>query len=213
MQFAVLLFFLQILSTIALMEQSNPTSRPAKSRLVSGTWRLLWSQQAENASPLQKWGSSQSKNYQVGVGHQLSRLMVLFAANTWSFDLSGFINVLRVPKESPKCPGLCQGCCYRCCHGTLHAVYLVTGEVEWSVNSSSGMALTVSVFAIALLPFLPQLQLIDGKACTLENVVGLGVALFVTMFVPLPLLSLLQPQLIDAKAGTLESVVDLGVAF
>jgi hypothetical protein len=34
-------------------------------RLVSGTWRLLWSQQAENASPLRKWGSSQSKNYQV----------------------------------------------------------------------------------------------------------------------------------------------------
>jgi hypothetical protein len=59
---------LQILGTIALMEQSNPTNRPAKSRLVSGTWRLLWSQQAENASPLQKWGSSQSKNYQVGFG-------------------------------------------------------------------------------------------------------------------------------------------------
>jgi hypothetical protein len=56
---------MQILSTIALMEQSNPTARPAKSRLVSGTWRLLWSQQAEDASPLQKWGSSQSKNYQV----------------------------------------------------------------------------------------------------------------------------------------------------
>eukprot|EP00882_Tetradesmus_deserticola_P024896 GHRQ01027248.1.p2 GENE.GHRQ01027248.1~~GHRQ01027248.1.p2 ORF type:complete len:110 (-),score=20.98 GHRQ01027248.1:668-997(-) len=47
------------------MEQSNPTPRPAKSRLVSGTWRLLWSQQAEDASPLQKWGSSQSRNYQV----------------------------------------------------------------------------------------------------------------------------------------------------
>jgi hypothetical protein len=58
---------MQILSTVALMEQSNPTNRPAKSRLVSGTWRLLWSQQAENASPLQKWGSSQSKNYQVGL--------------------------------------------------------------------------------------------------------------------------------------------------
>ena len=56
---------LQILSAVALMEASNPTQRPAKSRLVSGTWRLLWSQQAEDASPLQKWGSSQSKNYQV----------------------------------------------------------------------------------------------------------------------------------------------------
>ncbi|WIA42374.1 hypothetical protein OEZ86_008379 [Tetradesmus obliquus] len=55
----------KILSAVALMEASNPTQRPAKSRLVSGTWRLLWSQQAEDASPLQKWGSSQSKNYQV----------------------------------------------------------------------------------------------------------------------------------------------------
>ncbi|KAF6249504.1 hypothetical protein COO60DRAFT_1580714 [Scenedesmus sp. NREL 46B-D3] len=55
----------KILGVVALMEQSNPTARPAKSRLVSGTWRLLWSQQAEDASPLQKWGSSQSKNYQV----------------------------------------------------------------------------------------------------------------------------------------------------
>eukprot|EP00882_Tetradesmus_deserticola_P008847 GHRQ01009333.1.p1 GENE.GHRQ01009333.1~~GHRQ01009333.1.p1 ORF type:complete len:417 (+),score=153.00 GHRQ01009333.1:317-1567(+) len=55
----------KILSMVALMEQSNPTPRPAKSRLVSGTWRLLWSQQAEDASPLQKWGSSQSRNYQV----------------------------------------------------------------------------------------------------------------------------------------------------
>jgi hypothetical protein len=62
----------QILGTIALMEQSNPTNRPAKSRLVSGTWRLVWSQQAENASPLQKWGSSQSKNYQVRGGCQRS---------------------------------------------------------------------------------------------------------------------------------------------
>jgi hypothetical protein len=54
------------------MEQSNPTQRPAKSRLVSGTWRLLWSQQAEDASPLQKWGSSQSKNYQVRVRRYLT---------------------------------------------------------------------------------------------------------------------------------------------
>lgn len=60
------------------MEASNPTQRPAKSRLVSGTWRLLWSQQAEDASPLQKWGSSQSKNYQVGekfgITHKFVRL-------------------------------------------------------------------------------------------------------------------------------------------
>jgi len=32
---------------------------------VAGTWRLVWSQQAENASPLQKWGTKQSRNYQI----------------------------------------------------------------------------------------------------------------------------------------------------
>jgi hypothetical protein len=32
---------------------------------LAGTWRLIWSQQAENASPLQKWGTKQSRNYQI----------------------------------------------------------------------------------------------------------------------------------------------------
>lgn len=55
----------KILGLISLLEQENPTPQPARSPLVSGTWRLVWSQQAEDASPLQKWGSAQAKNYQL----------------------------------------------------------------------------------------------------------------------------------------------------
>lgn len=32
---------------------------------MSGKWRLVWSQQAANASPLQKFGSSQSDSWQI----------------------------------------------------------------------------------------------------------------------------------------------------
>eukprot|EP00878_Enallax_costatus_P017340 GHUV01018212.1.p1 GENE.GHUV01018212.1~~GHUV01018212.1.p1 ORF type:complete len:155 (+),score=17.35 GHUV01018212.1:133-597(+) len=55
----------KVLGLVALLEQENPTPRPARSGLVSGTWRLIWSQQSENASPLQKWGTKQTKNYQI----------------------------------------------------------------------------------------------------------------------------------------------------
>lgn len=51
----------QIMGVISLLEEENPTAQPARSPLVSGTWRLVWSQQAENASPLQKWGSAQAR--------------------------------------------------------------------------------------------------------------------------------------------------------
>lgn len=51
----------QVLGLISLLEQENPTPQPARSPLVSGTWRLVWSQQAEDASPLQKWGSAQAR--------------------------------------------------------------------------------------------------------------------------------------------------------
>lgn len=47
---------------------SGPRSVPAPARdaaAVSGTWRLVWSQQAESASPLQKWGSAQADSFQV----------------------------------------------------------------------------------------------------------------------------------------------------
>lgn len=56
---------LQVLAVIEQLQQDNPTPKPARSPLVSGTWRLVWSQQAEDASPLQKWGSAQTRNYQV----------------------------------------------------------------------------------------------------------------------------------------------------
>jgi hypothetical protein len=43
------------------LRQENPTPKPARSPLVGGTWRLVWSQQAADASPLQKWGSAQAR--------------------------------------------------------------------------------------------------------------------------------------------------------
>jgi hypothetical protein len=43
----------------------SPTPSPAESELASGTWRLVWSQQAENASALQKWGSKQADSFQI----------------------------------------------------------------------------------------------------------------------------------------------------
>ena len=48
-----------------LLEASNPTPEPAASDAVFGQWRLLWTQQAAGASPLQQWGSKQARNYQV----------------------------------------------------------------------------------------------------------------------------------------------------
>lgn len=54
-----------MIDLIQLLEQQNPTSKPAKSPLVNGTWRLVWSQQSENASPLQKFGTRQSNNFQI----------------------------------------------------------------------------------------------------------------------------------------------------
>jgi hypothetical protein len=40
--------------------------RPARNaRAVHGKWRLVWTQQSESASALQRWGASQAKSYQV----------------------------------------------------------------------------------------------------------------------------------------------------
>ncbi|KAI8475801.1 MAG: hypothetical protein J3K34DRAFT_516979 [Monoraphidium minutum] len=55
----------RVLSLIALMQTDNPTPDPARSPKAGGTWRLVWSQQAENASPLQKWGSQQARSFQI----------------------------------------------------------------------------------------------------------------------------------------------------
>lgn len=48
-----------MLSLVELMAVQNPTRAPARSPLAAGTWRLVWSQQAKTASPLQKFGSKQ----------------------------------------------------------------------------------------------------------------------------------------------------------
>lgn len=39
--------------------------QPALSPLIEGRWKLEWSQQADNASALQKFGSQQSESYQI----------------------------------------------------------------------------------------------------------------------------------------------------
>jgi hypothetical protein len=44
-----------VLPLVGLLQTENPTPRPALSDKVGGTWRLVWSQQADNANPLQKW--------------------------------------------------------------------------------------------------------------------------------------------------------------
>ena len=50
---------LQVLDLIQLLALDNPVKAPARAPEASGNWRLVWSQQAENANPLQKLGSSQ----------------------------------------------------------------------------------------------------------------------------------------------------------
>lgn len=54
-----------VLALISLLQQDNPTPEPARSLLTAGTWRLIWSQQAEDASALQKFGSRQAESFQV----------------------------------------------------------------------------------------------------------------------------------------------------
>ena len=60
-----------MLSLVERLQKENPTPSPATSPLAGGTWRLLWSQQAENASPLQRWGAQQAESYQVGATYMV----------------------------------------------------------------------------------------------------------------------------------------------
>lgn len=41
------------------LSANNPTNAPAKSDAIKGKWRLLWTEQASNANPLQKALSGQ----------------------------------------------------------------------------------------------------------------------------------------------------------
>ena len=41
------------------LSSKNPTTAPAKSDAIKGKWRLLWTEQASNANPLQKALSGQ----------------------------------------------------------------------------------------------------------------------------------------------------------
>lgn len=58
----------RVLSLVAALQSecaAATPAAPARSPLAAGTWRLVWSQQAANASPLQKWGSAQARSYQI----------------------------------------------------------------------------------------------------------------------------------------------------
>eukprot|EP00967_Tisochrysis_lutea_P024723 scaffold28421_cov19-Tisochrysis_lutea.AAC.1 len=49
----------KVMSLLTALAKQNPTSAPARSPKAGGRWRLIWSQQSSDASPLQKWGSKQ----------------------------------------------------------------------------------------------------------------------------------------------------------
>ncbi|KAG1662067.1 hypothetical protein FOA52_005314 [Chlamydomonas sp. UWO 241] len=95
---------------------------PARSPLAAGTWRLIWSRQADNASPLQKWGSAQADAFQIidGASGALQNLVRLFGgavqlsadaecspasdARTTVFikDAAFQIGPLRIPVSTPR---------------------------------------------------------------------------------------------------------------
>jgi hypothetical protein len=52
---------IELLST----DRSSGITKPARSPVVGGTWRLVWSAQADNASALQKFGSRQANSFQI----------------------------------------------------------------------------------------------------------------------------------------------------
>ncbi len=53
---------MQVIDLIELMASESPIKAPARAAAAAGNWRLVWSQQAPNASPLQKFGSKQAGN-------------------------------------------------------------------------------------------------------------------------------------------------------
>jgi hypothetical protein len=57
-----------VVDLIQFASLDNPTKQPALSEKASGNWRLVWSQQAANASALQKFGSQQVGGRGAAVG-------------------------------------------------------------------------------------------------------------------------------------------------
>ncbi|GAX78326.1 hypothetical protein CEUSTIGMA_g5768.t1 [Chlamydomonas eustigma] len=113
----------KVLSLIQLLALDNPTKAPAKSEKAAGNWRLIWSQQAPNASPLQKFGSQQANSFQLidGETGTLQNLVLLLGgllqiradadcSPTSDIRTSVFIkeaaislgNVLKIPVKVPK---------------------------------------------------------------------------------------------------------------
>lgn len=44
----------KVLSLVEQLKGTSPSSAPAQDPVIEGTWRQIWSQQAEDANPLQK---------------------------------------------------------------------------------------------------------------------------------------------------------------
>eukprot|EP00892_Ulva_mutabilis_P007085 jgi/Ulvmu1/4749/UM020_0033.1 len=57
----------KVVSAIEELKGSSPTTTPAKEAIIQGTWRQIWSEQAEDANPLQKRlsGNKSIKNWQI----------------------------------------------------------------------------------------------------------------------------------------------------
>lgn len=72
-----------VLALVQLMAEDNPTPAPARSALASGRWRLVWSQQAETASALQKWGSRQAESFQI-IDAEAGTAMNLVQLSSWA---------------------------------------------------------------------------------------------------------------------------------
>lgn len=56
----------QVVDLVQFMALDNPTKTPARSSKTVAKWRLVWSQQAPDASPLQKFGSKQVRGADAG---------------------------------------------------------------------------------------------------------------------------------------------------
>lgn len=143
----------KVLALIKQLQKDNPTAKPARSELVSGTWRLVWSQQSENASPLQKWGTQQSRNFQVSLCGRAWAERAAAADEAQSVSCNTSMACGWQHADQPLLPVLAFMAC----------------RLQAKQQSTMQCILRPAPKALGLL-----LQVIDAEEGTLENVVDLG---------------------------------------
>ncbi|KIY95935.1 putative plastid-lipid-associated protein 12 [Monoraphidium neglectum] len=96
-----------VLSLVGLIQSENPTPQPAQSDRVGGTWRLVWSQQAENASPLQKWwvapgegGRCGGASLRHGGGSQQARSLQIIDASEGTLENVVDLGALQIRAQA-----------------------------------------------------------------------------------------------------------------